>query len=144
VPAPVSASVPEGVDPVEMSITAYATAPSIRLNVAIKLKGFFPPGNLQAAEISAVAVEHGNRFRPASDWRPMTKPEIIAYNRQEAHERAEVVAAALERTQQDSAAQVVSGAERAAMALVVEAALVAEKLAHPVVVAEPRIITLAD
>ena len=141
---PVEASIPDHLDAVEMSVTAYATAPSIRLNVQLKLKGFFPPGPLQSIQIANAAVEHGNSFRPAEDWRPMTKPEIIAYNRAEAHERAEVVASALEQAQVNDAAKVVIVAQRAAVALLIEAALVAAKLAAPVIVIEPVIVTLSE
>ena len=102
---PISASVAEGDDPVEMSITAYATALSIDISVAIKMKGFFSPGPLMASEISAVAVEHGNRFRPAPDWRPMTKEEVGRYKRQEAAELAEGVAATLFQAQLHTAAE---------------------------------------
>jgi len=102
---PISASVPEGADPVEMSITAYATALSIDISVAIKMKGFFSPDPLMASEISAVAVEHGNRFRPAPDWRPMTKEEVGRYKRQEAAELAEGVAATLFQAQLHTAAE---------------------------------------
>jgi hypothetical protein len=101
----INGSIPEGHVPVEMSITAYATAPSIGISVAIKLKGFFPPGPLMASEISAVAVEHGVRFRPAPDWRPMLNEEIGRYKRQEAADLAEGVAATLFQAQVQTAAE---------------------------------------
>lgn len=85
------------VEGVKLTVVAYARSPSLEMNVAVAVRGLFPPCEVELSRLSEKAVEYGRQFgvdlngTAAGDWRPMTREEIRQYDAEDAEERRAAV-----------------------------------------------------